>query len=134
MKRAKATEARRATRDMTFDTGMLIALSRRKAPALAILEACRRSRARITIPAGVILEFWRGEHRRLLEIGALEALTPALAEQAGALLALTKGSNAVDASVVASAAQRGDIIVTTDEEDLQALAAHAKNVSVYAIG
>jgi hypothetical protein len=112
---------------------MLIALSRRKAGALALLRACRLSRAKITIPASVVTEFWRGEHRALLEIGTLEALTPALAEHAGMLLAKTGRANAIDATVVASAAQRGDIVVTSDEHDLEELAAHARNVSVEAI-
>ena len=127
------TQARpvgRATRGVTFDTGMLIALSRRKAGALALLRACRLSRAKITIPASVVSEFWRGEHRALLEIGTLEGLTPALAERAGMLLALTGGSNAIDATVVVSAAQRGDIVVTSDVHDLTELAAHTPNVKV----
>jgi predicted nucleic acid-binding protein len=122
-----------ATRGVTFDTGMLIALSRRKAGALAILRACRLSRAKITIPASVIAEFWRGDHRALLEVGVLEPLSPALAERAGMLLVLTGGANAIDATVIASAAQRGDIVVTSDEGDLRELARHAKNVTVEAI-
>jgi hypothetical protein len=65
-----------------------------------------------------------------LEIGALEALTPELAQQAGALLAQTGGSNAVEATVVASAAQRGDIVVTVDGDDLRALAACVRGVTV----
>lgn len=123
----------RATRGVTFDTGMLIALSRRKAGALALLRACRLSRAKITIPASVVSEFWRGEHPALLEVGNLEALTPALAERAGMLLAETGRSNAIDAAVVASAAQRGDLVVTSDEDDLAELAAHAPGVRVEAI-
>jgi predicted nucleic acid-binding protein len=122
--------AGRATRGVTFDTGVLIALERRHAGALALLRACRLSRATITIPAGVVAEWWRGSHRALLESGCLEALTPELAEAAGLLLAATKGSNAVDASVVASAAKRGDLVATGDPDDLRALARHVKNVQV----
>ena len=121
---------RRATRGVTFDTGILVALQRRHSGALALLRACLLSRATITIPAAVVAEWWRGTHRALLESGHIEALTPRLAEQAGELLASTAGSNAVDATVVASAALRGDLIVTGDEQDLRALAAFAPNVSV----
>jgi predicted nuclease of predicted toxin-antitoxin system len=64
--------------------------------------------------------------------GTLEALT-ALAERAGLLLAQTGRSNAIDATVVASAAQRGDIVVTSDKDDLAEVAAHATNVRVEAI-
>ena len=109
---------------------MLIALERRHAGALALLKACRLSRASITIPAGVVAEWWCGSDRALLEVGVTEALTPQLAEAAGLLLAAAGGSNGVDATVVASAAQRGDIVVTGDLDDLQALARSTANVRV----
>jgi hypothetical protein len=120
----------RATRGVTFDTGVLVALERRHAGALAMLRACRLSRATITIPAGVIAEWWRGEHPSLLDSSVLESLTPELARRAGELLAETSGSNAVSATVVASAAQRGDIVVTGDEGDLKALARSVRGVTV----
>jgi len=109
---------------------MLIALERRKSSALALLRACRLSRARITIPATVLAEWWRGAHSAILEIGLLEALTPQVALQAGKLLALTRKSNAVDATVVASAAQRGDLVVTGDPEDLRELAKGVRGVDI----
>lgn len=129
-KTKRLTVVRRATRGVTFDTGMLVALERRHASALALLRACLLSRAAITIPAAVVAEWWRGTHRALLESGHIEALTPRLAEQAGELLANTAGSNAVDATVVASAALRGDVIVTGDEHDLSLLAEFAPSVTV----
>ncbi|MBI5480280.1 MAG: PIN domain-containing protein [Deltaproteobacteria bacterium] len=131
MKRRRGLEnVPRATRGVTFDTGVLIALERRHAGALALLKACRLSRASITIPATVVAEWWRGDHRALLEAASLEALTPALAERAGELLARTGGDNAIDATVIASAAQRGDIVVTGDGGDLRALARGVPNVEV----
>ena len=120
----------RATRGVTFDTGMLVALERRHAGALALLRACRLSRASSTIPAAVVAEWWRGTHRALLESGRVEALTPELAERAGELLASTTGSNAVDATVVASAALRGDLVITGDEHDLRELAELVSGVTV----
>ena len=124
----------RATRGVTFDTGVLIALERRHAGALALLRACRLSRASITIPAGVVAEWWRGTHRALLESGSLEPLSPELAQKAGELLAEIGGANAVGATVVASAAQRGDLIVTGDAGDLRRLAASLPNVTVEPLG
>jgi len=115
---------------VTFDTGVLIALERRHAGALALLRACKLSRASITIPATVVAEWWRGTHGALLESGSLEALTPELAQRAGELLASTGGKNAVDATVVASAAQRGDIVVTGDGQDLRELARSVRGVTV----
>ena len=124
----------RATRGVTFDTGVLIALERRHAGALALLKACRLSRAAITIPASVVAEWWRGHHQALLEAGSLEPLTPAVAQRAGELLARTGGSNAIDATVIASAAQRGDLVVTGDGGDLRALARGVPEVEVADLG
>ena len=122
--------SRRAARGVTFDTGMLVALERRKLSALALLRACRLSRARITLPATVLAEWWRGTHGAILEIGTLEPLSPQVALQAGKLLARTGRSNAVEATVVASAAQRGDIVVTGDPVDLRELAQYVSGVDV----
>ena len=127
---SKRRVARRATRGVTLDTGVLVALERRQASALALLRACRESRARITIPAAVVAEWWRGTHRALLESATLEALTPELAMRAGELLATTGKKNAVDATVVASASMRGDLVVTTDPDDLRELGAALPGVDV----
>jgi predicted nucleic acid-binding protein len=51
-----------------------------------------------------------------------------LAKSAGVLCGLAGTDDPVDALVVASAARRGDDIVTTDPEDLAALAAVAPGV------
>jgi predicted nucleic acid-binding protein len=120
----------RSARGATFDTGMLIALQGRNQFALQCLALLRNQRARITIPSTVVAEFWRGEGRRLLEIGEVEPLTPRLAEAAGALLAATRRANAIDATVVASAAQRGDQVFTKDQGDLEVLAAQVDGVDV----
>jgi predicted nucleic acid-binding protein len=129
----QADSTRRAVRGVTFDTGVLIAIERRKAGALALVKACRRSRAKITIPSVVVAEWWRGTHAGILEIGQLEGMTPRLAMQAGDLLARTRRSNAIDAIVVASAAQRGDLIVTSDPDDIRELARATSGVDVVAV-
>ena len=115
---------------MTFDTGVLIALERRKSSALALMRVCRQARIRITIPAAVVAEWWRGTHVALLEAAVLEPLTPALARAAGELLARAKRSDTIDATVIVSAAQRGDLVVTDDPGDLERLAAFVTGVDV----
>ena len=129
-RRKKERSVARATRGVTFDTGVLIGLERRHASALALLKACKLSRATITIPASVVAEWWRGSHRAVLEGGVVEPLTSELAEAAGLLLATTGGKNSVDAVVVASAAKRGDIVATGDLADLRELAHGLKNVAI----
>jgi hypothetical protein len=123
----------RPKRGVTFDTGALIALERRKASALALLRVCRQARVAITIPAAVVVEWWRGTHAALLESAYLEPLSPALAKAAGELLARARRSDAVDATVIVSAAQRGDIVATDDPADLIALSSHVRGVDVMEI-
>ena len=62
--------------------------------------------------------------------GRVEPLTPELAERAGELLACTAGSKAVDATVVASASLRGDLVVAGDEHDLRELAEYVSGVTI----
>ena len=122
--------AERATRGVTCDTGMLIGLERNKGRARALLRALRLARVHVTIPAPVLAEWWRGTHASLLAIGTLEPLTPALARQAGELLARSGGANTIDALVIVSAAQRGDRVITSDPDDLTALAKLVTGVDV----
>jgi len=91
----------------------------------------------ITVPSTVVAEAWRGgRHRwlpRLLSPAVVEPLTDELARRAGELLARTGTSNTVDATVAVSAAQRGDIIVTSDPDDMQLFANDLPVVRVLAL-
>lgn len=109
---------------LTFDTGALIALERKKQRMAKVLAVARLRNVPITIPAAVVAEWWRGQSsgvRAILRAATIEPLTEALALSAGEALAATKGRNAVDAMVMASAATRGDIVYTSDLRDLSAL-------------
>lgn len=79
----------------------------------------------ITVPAAVVVEWWRGQQgiaRRLLAPFDVEPLTGELAHVAGEALAkVGAGPSVVDAIVMASAAQRGDIVYTSDVDDLERL-------------
>ena len=111
---------------LTFDTGALIALERRKQRMGKVLAVARLKNIPITIPAPVVVEWWRGQTsgiRALLRAATIEPLTEELALSAGEALARTNGRNAVDAIVMASAATRGDIVYTSDVRDLAALQA-----------
>ena len=54
--------------------------------------------------------------------------------QPGEALAAVKNATAVDAVVMASAAQRGDIVYTSDVDDLERLRSHFPAVRVLGIG
>ncbi len=122
---------------ITFDTGALIALERRSARARKILERATELKIRISVPSVVITEWWRGRSDMRDHIAAavrIEPLTERLARLAGEALASVRSATAIDAIVMASAAQRGDVVYTSDVDDLQRLAAHFRAVRVLGIG
>lgn len=132
---------------VTLDTGALIALEaiatgpsgNRTAYKLATLLA-RKSSGKSTVPlvattpAVVVGEWWReqrGPAAKLLDANRIrvEDVTRTMAERAGAVLASIKSANRsereqlllVDAIVVVTAASRGDVIYTSDVDDLERL-------------
>lgn len=121
---------------MTLDTGFLIALERRKRPAWVRWRLWLERRERLTVPAPVVAEWWRTRARTQREILAgvtVEPLTEDLAKIAGEALSTVKVQS-VDAIVMASAAQRGDIVHTGDVTDLERLRLVFPGVRVLGVG
>ncbi len=121
---------------LTFDTGVLIALERRARRAWNIYRAARDAKVPITVPAAVVAEWWRGrtDAREHVRSGVVvEWLSDTLAEIAGEALARVPEATTVDAIVMASAASRGDVVYTSDFEDLERLRAHFPSVRVLAL-
>jgi len=112
---------------MTLDSGALIAYERGERRAGALIDAERRRRRAVTVPTAVLTEVWRGgsrQHRlqRLLADCVIAPLDEPLARAAGELLSRTGTDDPVDAIVAQSAARRGDVVLTSDPDDLQRLA------------
>ena len=121
---------------VTFDTGALIGLERRTERMKAVLTGIHRLGLPVTIPAVVVTEWFRGQHdaRKILTLAkTIEPLSQALAETAGRALAITGGNNAVDAIVMASAAERGDRVFTADVDDMTALRDVFPDVRVFGV-
>lgn len=119
---------------LTFDTGALIALSRGDKRMRTVLVAAQERRAVITVPAVVIAEWWRADSRRSRLILArvnVESVNDRLARIAGEAIAAIAGASAVDAIVMASAAQRGDAVFTSDFEDLDRLRQYFPEVRLF---
>jgi len=109
---------------LTFDTGALIAIERGTKRMREILMAAQTRGAVVTVPAVVVAEWWRADTKRnrLMLVGMnIEPTTERLARIAGEALAEIPTATAIDAIVMASAAQRGDIVFTSDPEDLERL-------------
>jgi len=115
---------------VTLDAGPLIALQRRDRRMEAwVAEAATRSVVPV-VPAPALAEVWRGGPRsallaRVLTFCDVDVVDEVLARRAGELLAAAGGSATVDALVVASAARRGDLLLTADPDDMRPLAVAA---------
>jgi predicted nucleic acid-binding protein len=109
---------------VTFDTGMLVALERRKRAAWEIYRRVYERKAQITVPSPVVGEWWRGRtdlRDAICRSVHVEPLTDAIARLAGEALAKVRLATTIDAFVMASAALRGDVVYTGDIEDLERL-------------
>jgi predicted nucleic acid-binding protein len=121
---------------VTFDTGMLVALERRKQSAWQVYRRVHERSAPITVPAAVLGEWWRGrtDLREAIRLSVrVEPLTDVIARLAGEALAKVKRATAIDAFVMASAALRGDVVYSSDLEDLERLRTFFPSVRVYSI-
>jgi len=109
---------------LTFDTGALIALEGRRQRMARVYKAAVADGLVVTVPAPVITEWWRGRtdaRETILRGVRVEPLDTDLAALAGEALARVPAATAIDAVVMASAARRGDIVYTSDFEDLDRL-------------
>jgi predicted nucleic acid-binding protein len=121
---------------ITLDTGALIALERRRVRMRQVLERALHLDLPITVPADVVAEWWRGRtdvREAILDAVDVEPLSESLAKLAGVALARIRNATLVDAVVMASAATRGDVVFTSDVEDLERLRAHFPSVRVLGV-
>jgi len=115
---------------VTYDTGALIAADRGERSMWARHRALLMLREVPAVPAPVVAQSWRGGSRqallaRLLAGCAVEALDDGQARAVGSLAATAATSDIVDACVVEGALRRQDLVVSSDETDLHAIAAAA---------
>ena len=113
---------------LTLDAGALIAAEKRSFRFLAIWKERQERRLRVTLPAVVFAQVWRGNSptiARLLPACRWESFDETHGRLVGELLAKSRTSDVVDAVVVLGALARGDRIVTSDPEDIQRLLAAA---------
>lgn len=118
---------------LTLDAGALIGFERKDRRTLTHLKLAQQLGCELIVPTAVIVEAWRGGPRAariasLLEACILEPLFPELARVAGEAMAAVKGATVVDAVVMASAASRGDRVLTSDFDDLDRLRSYFPTV------
>jgi hypothetical protein len=113
---------------VTYDSGALIAAERGERLMWARHRALLLRRVVPTVPSAVVAQCWRGTPRqaqltRLLAGCEVETLDDARARAAGTLVGRARTTDVVDASVVECALRRGDVVISSDEGDLNAIAA-----------
>jgi predicted nucleic acid-binding protein len=141
---------------LTFDAGALMALQGKHSAIRKVFDAATTGGVVITVPAVVIAEWWRAPggwaEKTLLPAVEVQEMSRGLAKAAGLGLAavgeklksrtvvcpqcrsevkVSRGRNAltIDAIVMASAAERGDTVYTSDPEDMLILKEHFARVA-----
>ncbi len=112
---------------VTYDTGGLVAADRGERRMWARHRALLARREVPTVCAPVVAQAWRGGARqahlaRLLVGCDVEALDDDRARLVGSLAARAATTDIVDASVVEGAMRRRDLVVSSDPNDLKAIA------------
>lgn len=121
---------------LTLDTGALVALERRRQRMAQVYRTAVEDGLRVTVPSAVVTEWWRGrsDAREMILRGVrVELLDAQLAMLAGEAIAAVAAATAVDAIVMASAARRGDVVYTSDVEDLDRLRSFFPGVRVLGV-
>lgn len=121
---------------ITFDSGALIALERRKERAMKVIVHARDRGLIVAAPNVTLAEWWRGrtDRREAILRGVLiEAVSDEVMKLAGEALAKVRAATTIDAIVAAFAAQRTGIVYTTDASDFAALQAFFPSLRVFAV-
>ena len=120
---------------LILDAGALVAVEQGNRAMIARLRAAQQHGLDLRSNAMVVAQVWRDRHGRqaglaqMLRAVDVRAVSPDDGRRAGVLLGMTGTSDPVDATVVLLASA-GDRIVTSDPQDLAALAEAAANRAV----
>jgi len=113
------------TMGITYDTGALLAAEADRRELWALHARTLRRGERPVVPAAVLAQAWRGGPQaalsRFLQGCVVEDLDEQRARAAGVVCARSGTRDVVDAVVVAGAVARGDLVVTSDADDLERL-------------
>ena len=117
-------------RGFVFDAGAFIALERRSAFMIGILDEALHGTVEVVLPRTVIAQVWRGTPRqanveRLLNAGLLrgspvviDELTAERAREIGVKIGQTSHPDIVDVHVALAAVERGHAVLTSDDADI----------------
>ena len=114
------------TMGTTYDTGALLAAEANRRELWVLHSRSLLRGERPVVPAPVLAQAWRGGPQaalsRLLHGCVVEDFDEARARAAGVVCARSGTRDIVDAMVVAGALARGDLVVSSDADDLERIA------------
>jgi hypothetical protein len=111
---------------LTLDAGAFIAAQKRSRLFLAALErvVSEGPNVNMRVPAGVVGQVWRGNDAllaRMLNACEVVSLDQGMARAAGELLKAARHDDVIDATVVLVAGANGDVVMTSDADDIARL-------------
>lgn len=115
---------------LVLDAGALVAVERGDRELAALLKRELLAGRTPLTHGGVVAQVWRGGSGRQARLARLlpgvdvVPLDGVLGRRAGVLLGRARSTDAIDAAVIAIAGD-GDIVLTSDPDDLRSLAAAA---------
>lgn len=112
---------------LVLDAGALLAIDRRDRVAGALLRVAQQERTPLLTSAAAVAQIWRDGSRqanlaRVVAGMRADALGLQIGRQIGTLLSRSGTADVVDAHV-ASLAATGDVVLTSDPDDLELLLA-----------
>lgn len=113
--------------DLVLDAGALIAFERADRRTAAIIEDALEFGDEVVVPASALAQAWRGGPRsvrlaRLIAGIKNDSLDEARAKEVGERLSSRARADVADAHVVCCALDKGAIVLTSDRDDIEALA------------
>jgi predicted nucleic acid-binding protein len=121
---------------VTFDTGALIALERRKERAMKVYSHAKERGLAVATPNVTVAEWWRGrtDRREAILRGLLvEAVSDDVMKLAGVALGEVRAATTIDAIVAAFAVQSTGILYTSDVADFEAIRSFFPALRVFAV-
>jgi predicted nucleic acid-binding protein len=121
---------------ITFDTGALVSLERRKERAMKVYAHAKDRGLVVATPNVTVAEWWRGRTNRreaVLRGLLVEPASDEVVKLAGVALGKVRGATTIDAIVAAFAVQRTGIVYTGDVADFDALRVFFPALRVFAI-
>ncbi len=114
---------------LVFDSGALMAIERGDRAIGVLVDEARRAGDTIMVPAGCVAQTWRDPARQArlasflrLRTVAVVALDDEDARRVGLRLAATGSTDVVDAHVALCGQRLGQVVVTSDPDDITRLA------------